>query len=172
MKVGSNLTKKIIFNPIAWLRHNYIILTVIIGIAFPSFIFTTYGLCIIQDWQKIETSVKSIIMETISAGTLSLGALSLVILSYSFSEIRSSKTTIQKAPYRRLAIISYILIFICLTDAFTSIAFLLTAAPFTFELSITLFFIIVIGLIINVIQWVIDELVPKNKKETIFKALV
>jgi hypothetical protein len=149
-----------------WIRRNYIIVILFMGISLPMILFVLYGLTLLIEWNSIDDLVKSTAMEIISGGTLSLGALSLAVLSYSFSQMHSSRTSLQKAPYRRLAIVAFMITSISLTDTFVSLIFLLTKAPFSFEMALILLLALIFGVIIMVNLWTLEEFFPRISKNT------
>lgn len=146
-------------------RKNYVFLLVWITVLFSVFLLTFFGTEFLGYLNQVDPATKSSVMGAISGGTLALGALSLTVLSYSFSEMHSRTTTETKAPYRRLALIAFLIIMLSLTDSFVSMIFLLTKGPFSFEVSLTLLFLIVIGLVLMVSLWIIAELVPGQKRD-------
>lgn len=120
-------------------------------IMFFTFMLPTY-------WNQVDKTAISTVMGYVSGGTLSLGALSLTVLAYSLSEVRSRETSRQKAPYRRLAMIAYLITPLSLTDAIISILYVLTEMPYSFETSLALLYAIVIILIALVSLWIMEDL--------------
>lgn len=121
-------------------------------------IITFFTIPLVIQFRQIGSTEKSSLMENILEGTLALGALSLTVLGYSFSQIRSGRSTIEKTPYRRLSCIMYFIIPFSMVDALISSIFILTKTPYSFEVSLILLYIIVVGLIIAVSLWVRKEL--------------
>ena len=121
-------------------------------------IITFFTVPLVVQFNQIDSTSKSNLMENILEGTLALGALSLTVLGYSFSQVRSGRSTAEKTPYRRLGYIMYLVTPLSVVDALISSIFILTKTPYSFETSLILLYIIVVGLIIAVSVWVIKEL--------------
>lgn len=121
-------------------------------------IITFFTISLVIQFKQIASTSKSNLMENILEGTLALGALSLTVLGYSFSQVHSGRSTAEKTPYRRLSCIMYFIIPLSLVDALISSIFILTKTPYSFEMSLILLYIIVVGLIITVSLWVRKEL--------------
>lgn len=107
---------------------------------------------------EIDQSSKLNLMGNILEGTLALGALSLAVLAFSLAQVHLGSTTLEKTPYRRLALIAYLVTPLSLTDTILSAIFILAEVPFSFELSLVLLYAIVVGLIVLVTAWMLEEL--------------
>ena len=121
-------------------------------------IIAVFTVPLVIQFNQIDSTSKSNLMENILEGTLALGALSLTVLGYSFSQVHSGRSTAEKAPYRRLGYIMYFVTPLSVVDALISSIFILTETSYSFEMSLILLYIIVVGLIIAVSLWVIKEL--------------
>lgn len=144
-------------------RNDLVALIVWLAIVLAIVFIIPFGAELILSWRLIDQGTKLTVMTDISGGTLSLGALSLAVLTYSFAQTHSSKTTIAKKPYRTLSVVSFLVISMSLTDSFVATIYLLTKAPFSFEISLGLFFVIIIGLLAMTSIWLLNEFKPPTK---------
>jgi len=121
-------------------------------------IITFFTSLFVLNWNQIDPNCKTNVMGFVIGGTLSLGALSLTVLAYAISEARTRETATEKAPYRKLAMIAYLITPLSLTDAIVSLLFVLSEVQYSFEVSIIILYIIVVALITLVSAWIQQDL--------------
>jgi len=139
------------------MEHQYTRLIVFLTAAASFFILGFFTGGLLSPSVEVRETAKLTVMGYVSGGTLALGALSLTILAYAFSEARSRPTAAQKEPYRRLALMAYLITPLSLTDAVVSILYILTEVQYSFEASLFLLYLTVVQLIVLVTAWVFQE---------------
>lgn len=112
---------------------------------------------LIVKFDQITEANKISVIENILQGTLTLGAIALTVLGYAFSQMQHGESTKERAPYKRIAYIMYLITPLSMADVGTSISFLLTREPYSFQVSLILLYIIVVGLMLSVSLWVRKE---------------
>ncbi len=113
---------------------------------------------IAQNFELIAIENMVSVAENILQGTLSLGAIALAVLAYTFSELHRGKSTKERAPYKRIVYIIYLITSLSMADVTLALSFIMTSNLCAFYGSLLLLYIIVVGVSVSVFYWVRQEL--------------
>jgi hypothetical protein len=130
---------------------------VFLGGLFPLLLIVVSAGTLVASWTEISELAKLDFAKGILTGTLTMGSLSLTVLAYAISQIKSQGTTIQKAPYRYLAVVASFVILVSLSNAMVAAVFVLAKVPYFFEISLLLFYFVIVGVVVLVIYWMQKE---------------
>jgi len=140
-------------------KRGLLIDLLIFAIMFVSLLIIGYfTYTLVQKFGQITTSSKTTVMGNVSQGTLALGALALTVLAYAFAQLRLGTSTETRRPYKRIAYIMFFVVPLSMVDAMTSAIFVLTEDPLSFQVSLILLYMIVVGIMISVCLWARKEL--------------
>jgi hypothetical protein len=117
-----------------------------------------FGLNVLLRLDIADENLMSNLVSNIMQGTLALGALALAVLAYSLAQMRSGQSPKERNPYRRISQIMFFVASISMADAATSATYLLTKDLFSFQVSVTLLFLVIIGDVVSVSLWILKEL--------------